>query len=514
MELKFSIGKKLATGFALVVSLMAVITAIGLWRLDESAEATKAMLDRPLKKERVVSDWYANVNAGVRRTAAIARSSDTSLAGFFAEDVSEASKASSAYQKAYEDLLESAAEKTKFEAVARYRKSFIASRDKITQLKKDGQEQAALRLLESEFQPAARAYLEGMLALQNLQREEINLRTSELQKKNERSAWIMSVLGATALLLSILSAWWISRRITQPIHQAVALAQQVAAGNLRHNLNVNQYDETGVLLATLNTMQDNLAMVVSKVRYNAEAVAHSSHEIALGNLDLSQRTESQAAALEQTSATMSELNDTVKDNANHALNGKQLAQQASAVAQEGGQVVAKVVATMAKINQSSKQIAEIISVIDSIAFQTNILALNAAVEAARAGEQGRGFAVVATEVRTLAQRSALAAKEIKQLIEHSLYEVTAGTQLVDDAKATMSDIVSAIHRVTTSITQISQASSEQSLGISQVGIAIRQMDENTQQNAALVEESAAAAESLKLQAHELVQAVAIFKLHA
>ena len=514
MKLKFSIGRKLACGFALVLSLMVSITAIGLWRLNASAETTKAMLDLPLKKERLVSDWFANVNAGVRRTAAIARSSDASLTQFFAQDVVEASKASSAYQKSFEELLNSPAEIQLFEEIGRHRKAFIATRDKITQLKKESQEQAALDVLEREFQPAARAYLDGMQALQRLQRDEINQRTQLLVQTNESSGWMMSGLGLMAVIASIIVAWWMTRRITQPIHQAVALAQQVAAGNLRHSLSGHDDDEMGVLLSTLNTMQDNLAAVVSKVRYSAETLANSSTEIAQGNLDLSQRTENQAAALEETSATMSELNDTVKENAKHALSGKQLAQQASAVAAEGGVVVERVVTTMAKINQSSSQIAEIIGVIDSIAFQTNILALNAAVEAARAGQQGLGFAVVATEVRSLAQRSAQAAREIKQLIEHSLNEVAAGGRMVDEARATMSDIVTAIHDVTTSITQISAASSEQSLGINQVGIAIRQMDENTQQNAALVEESAAAAESLKFQASELVEAVAIFKLHA
>ncbi len=514
MNLKFSIAKKLAAGFSVVLSLLVVIAAIGLWRLDESADATKAMLDLPLKKERLVSDWYANVNAGVRRTAAIARSSDASLTSFFADDVAEASKASSAFQKAFEELLDNEAEKKLFAEIGEHRKNFIASRDKITRLKKEAQEQAALSLLEKEFQPAARAYLDGMLALQNLQREEINQRTRQLELNNDRSAIMMEILGGLALLAGVVIAWWITRRITLPIQQAVALAQQVAAGNLRHGLEGHNEDEMGVLLQTLNTMQDNLALVVSKVRHNAEAVANSSTEIALGNLDLSQRTESQAAALEQTSATMAELNETVRQNANHALSGKQLAQHASEVAAEGGVVVAEVVATMAKIDDSSRQISDIISVIDGIAFQTNILALNAAVEAARAGEQGRGFAVVAAEVRTLAQRSAVAAKEIKNLIQHSMQQVQAGGVLVDDARETMSKIVQSIQEVTQSITQISAASSEQSLGINQVGIAIRQMDENTQQNAALVEESAAAAESLKFQAQELVQAVAIFKLMA
>jgi methyl-accepting chemotaxis protein len=293
--------------------------------------------------------------------------------------------------------------------------------------------------------------------------------------------------------------------------EAAELARSVAAGDLSSRIDIKPGDSTS-LMAQLKAMQDSLAQVVGSVRGNAEGVATASAQIAQGNQDLSQRTEEQASALEETAASMEELSSTVKQNADNAKEANQLALGASTVAIKGGEVVGQVVETMKGINDSSKKIADIISVIDGIAFQTNILALNAAVEAARAGEQGRGFAVVASEVRSLAGRSADAAKEIKRLITASVERVEQGTALVDQAGVTMTEVVSSIKRVTDIMGEISAASAEQSAGVAQVGEAITQMDQVTQQNAALVEESAAAAESLKGQAQQLVSAVSVFKL--
>lgn len=507
-----SINQKLGIGFSVILGIAAVISGIGLWRLHASAESTRQMLNIPLKKERLVSDWYATVNAGVRRTAAIARSSDPSLVSFFASDVSEASKASSGFQKGFEDLLDSDEEKKLFAQVGEYRKAFISARDKISELKKAGQEQAAIDLLETSFKPVATSYLNGMLALQAMQRQGIDQRASQLEKLNQRSSMLMLSLSIIAILSGGWIAWMISRLIITPLHQAVAMARQVASGDLTGRLGEVNSDETGILLSTLSSMRSDLVTVVSKVRENSERIAHASAEIADGNLDLSRRTESQAASLEQTSATMSDLNDNVRQNANNAQQSRQLAEQASQVAANGGAVVGKVVSTMDDINASSREINDIISVIDGIAFQTNILALNAAVEAARAGEQGRGFAVVASEVRTLAQRSAQAAKEIKSLITVSVQKVEAGTRLVAEARSTMDSIVDAIQKVSVIVSDISVASADQSQGVDQVGHAVQHMDEVTQQNAALVEQSAAAAESLKIQAAELVDAVAVFQL--
>ena len=313
---------------------------------------------------------------------------------------------------------------------------------------------------------------------------------------------------------SVVGALLFSRSVVRPIGQAVQVSQAVAKGDLTVAAPSAGRDEIAQLLNALHDMQGSLALVVQRVRTNADSVAGASAEIALGNNDLSMRTEQQASALEQTSASMEELSSTVQANADNARQASQLAADASVVAVRGGDVVSEVVSTMRGINDSSKQIADIIGVIDGIAFQTNILALNAAVEAARAGEQGRGFAVVASEVRSLAQRSAQAAKEIKGLIHTSVERVEQGTALVDRAGSTMTDVVAAIQRVTHIVGEISAASAEQSQGVAQVGEAITQMDQVTQQNAALVEESAAAADSLKLQARQLVDAVAFFRVSA
>lgn len=319
------------------------------------------------------------------------------------------------------------------------------------------------------------------------------------------------------LLVSVLGgALWLAiafiRSITLQVEEAVRLARAVAQGDLSGVVQVRGDNELGQLMRALSEMQDRLSTVVAQVRRGSEGVATASAEIASGNNDLSNRTESQASALEQTAASMHELNSTVQQNADSARQANQLAMSASAVAVQGGEVVGLVVETMKGINDSSRRISDIISVIDGIAFQTNILALNAAVEAARAGEQGRGFAVVASEVRSLAGRSAEAAKEIKTLITASVERVAHGTALVDQAGATMTEVVSSIRRATDLMGEISAASTEQSLGVSQVGEAVAQMDQVTQQNAALVEEMAAAATSLKSQAEELVEVVSVFRI--
>jgi methyl-accepting chemotaxis protein len=330
-----------------------------------------------------------------------------------------------------------------------------------------------------------------------------------------RAAQNAQYLVSAALLICLACglglAWAFVRSITGPLGEAVVVARAVADGNLRVRVQVRGSNELGQLMQALASMRDNLEQVVSRVLQGSEAVASASAQIAQGNNDLSGRTEEQASALEQTSASMEQLGATILQNADSARQGNQLAIRASSVAERGGAEVGQVVHTMKDINNSSKKIADIIGVIDGIAFQTNILALNAAVEAARAGEQGRGFAVVASEVRSLAGRSAEAAREIKLLISASVQRVDQGTALVDQAGATMQEVVDSIRRVTDIMGEISSASTEQSAGIAQVVEAVAQMDQTTQQNAALVEQSAAAADSLRSQAEHLVQTVAVFK---
>ncbi len=335
--------------------------------------------------------------------------------------------------------------------------------------------------------------------------------TGRLSKARQTQAGMLA--GVAALLA--FGLWLgaaIARSIVGQARAAQAVAERIAAGDLTSDINVTSNDEIGRMLQAMQTMQSSLAQVVGNVRGNADGVATASAQIAQGNQDLSQRTEEQASALQQTAASMEQLGSTVKQNADNARQANQLAQGACTVAVKGGEVVGQVVETMKGINDSSRKIADIISVIDGIAFQTNILALNAAVEAARAGEQGRGFAVVASEVRSLAQRSGAAAKEIKTLIGVSVERVEQGTALVGQAGATMTEIVASIRRVTDIMGEISAASIEQSTGVAQVGESVSQMDQATQQNAALVEESAVAADSLKSQAQQLVQAVAVFKI--
>ncbi|AXL49961.1 membrane protein [Paraburkholderia caffeinilytica] len=508
---RLSIARRLAAGFAAVLVLVALILSNSIWRLNHTARETEAMMAVPLAKERLVSDWYANVNGGVRRTIAIARSNDPSLTTFFADDTAEAGKAANEFVRSIEALVSSPEERALFQAVVSNRKQFVALRDAITQYRKEGQEAQAIALLNEKFLPQSKAYLLSMRALLDYQRKDIDAHAKSIAADNAASVVLMLALGATALGLGIFISYVITRSITQPLKLAVVSARRVADGDLSTRLPSGYSAEIGDLLNALSNMQEQLSVVVKGVRDNARSVSIASREISQGNLDLSQRTEEQASALEQTAATMEQFGATVRNNADNARLANELAAAACGVVGKGGEVVSDVVETMKRIDESSKMIGDIIGVIDGLAFQTNILALNAAVEAARAGEQGRGFAVVAGEVRTLAQRSAKAAKEIKSLIEASLVQVRQGTVLADQAGTTMRDVVQAIDRVSGIIGEISSASAEQSEGAAQIGVAINQIDQTTQQNAALVEESAAAAQSLEHQSRLLLDAVSVFK---
>jgi len=375
-----------------------------------------------------------------------------------------------------------------------------------------GRNEEATRLFAERIQPpAARA----VAALDKL----IDLKDREVMKADDyyglelnRSRWFIHLVGVAALGAAAVVILLLTRSITRPLQDAVASIQAVARGDLTRPIQVRSRDEVGQLLAALQTMQDSLRALVGEVVDGAQSVADTSAQIAQGNLDLSQRTEEQASTLEETASSMEQLTATVNQNAQNARQASELAAGASEVATRGGQAVGNVVRTMEGISDSSRKIADIIGVIDGIAFQTNILALNAAVEAARAGEQGRGFAVVAAEVRALAQRSAGAAKEIKALIGGSVQQVEAGTRLVDDAGATMQEIVAAVQQVTALVAEIAAASQEQSQGIAQVTTAVSQMDHVVQQNASLVEEASAATEAMKEQAAALVGSVSRFRI--
>jgi len=405
-----------------------------------------------------------------------------------------------------------AAAQTVLAQVQAARKVYEPLQEEARDLSASGQVFDAKELLVEKMHPAQQAYLGAIDTLLAQQQGQLEQATGATERAATSVRSVLLGVPLVLLALGAALAWWITRSISVPLRQAVRVARSVAAGHLSEPIQASGRNEVAQLLLALKDMQGALAGVVTHVRQGAHSVLGASTEITQGNIDLSNRTESQAAALQQTSASMQELRHAVDLNADSAQQANALAREASAVAERGGAVVGEVVQTMRGIDSASRRIGDIIGVIDGIAFQTNILALNAAVEAARAGEQGRGFAVVAGEVRQLAQRSAEAAREIKALIADSAGQVQQGTQLVDRAGATMHEVVAAIARATALMGEISRASDEQRAGVAQIGEAIAQMDHVTQQNAALVEQVAASAGSLGSQAQELVNAVAVFRV--
>ncbi len=513
MRLKdVKLGTKLMGGFILVLFLAAIQSVLAVFGTNALNTNTQQISDHLLPS--ALHTGFLGTQASRLRAAQFQHLL------IFGEDERRAiekqieglREAVNTESQAYARIIKDGEEKTHFDKFQGEWKKYQAQQAEIVGLARQRRDEEAMDILKGPGLQTFDAMLAELRALSELSQDG-SILARDTNAGLQRNVMIGN-LGAllVTIVLGLLIARTLSRAISGGVGYAASLASKVAQGDLSSPINPNTRDEIGTLLHSLRDMQASLAQVVSRVRQGSESVSTASAEIAQGNHDLSARTESQASALEETAASMEELSSTVKQNADNARQANQLAQSASTVAVKGGEVVAEVVGTMKGINDSARKIHDIISVIDGIAFQTNILALNAAVEAARAGEQGRGFAVVASEVRSLAGRSAEAAKEIKNLITDSVQRVEQGSAQVDQAGATMNEVVAAIRRVTEIMAEISAASTEQSQGVSQIGEAITNMDQTTQQNAALVEEMAAAASSLKGQAQDLVESVAVFKL--
>jgi len=510
--LNISVSKRIAVMLTLLGMLVAGMAVHGasdlIFLRDRFAEAPERLQTRI-----GLSAWQQLTALNAGRTVAILQSESPALAEKLSPQMKETSARIDVLQKQINAMPLTDGQKKLLGDVASARSAYLATREEVIKLKGAG-DKAATAAYDQQFAPALQKYQASVqLFLEDFDKAQHEWHAGVLAHA-QRSMMLSMLLGVPFAAFAVWMNITLARSIVLPLGEAVKIADRVASGDLSTTIDATSKDETGRLLDALKRMNENLAHIVTDVRAGTDAIATASREIAAGNQDLSQRTEAQASSLEETASSMEQLTSTVKQNADNARRASQLAASASSIAVQGGTVVSDVVQTMGGITESSKRIADIIGVIDGIAFQTNILALNAAVEAARAGEQGRGFAVVASEVRSLAQRSAAAAKEIKALIEDSVGKVEGGAKLVDQAGATMSEIVDSIKRVTDIMAEITAASQEQSSGIEEVNQAVAQMDQATQQNAALVEEAAAAAESLQDQAQHLAQAVAVFKLEA
>jgi methyl-accepting chemotaxis protein len=504
------IGVRLGFAFAAVLAITCLIASIGIWRLGTLKAAANELATAELERNELSQKWTSDIKLNWVRTSAALNASDQAYIGALQKEMDVTSKAIGETQNRLSPLIEDEKGKALVAAIGNMRELYRGPRADLMKKKVAGEDVSAP--VKTTLLPLADNYLKSLEDLE----KHMGQRLAESQAQtNAVAVSSQTMLGggaALSMLLGVVLAFVATRSITRPIGQSVVAAQSIEQGDLDVNIQTEGRDEVAQLMQALAAMRDNLSRIVGDVRGNAEGVSTSSAEIARGNHDLSARTENQASALEETAASMEQMSATVTQNAENARQANQLSMRASAIAIKGGEVVGHVVDTMKGINESSRKISDIISVIDGIAFQTNILALNAAVEAARAGEQGRGFAVVASEVRALAGRSAEAAKEIKGLINDSVGRVEHGSTLVDQAGVTMTEVVDSIKRVTDIMGEITVASSEQSAGVSQVSDAVQQMDQVTQQNAALVEEMAAAASGLSTQAKALVDTMAFFRL--
>ncbi|CDG84409.1 methyl-accepting chemotaxis protein [Janthinobacterium agaricidamnosum] len=506
------IGTRLGVGYAVVLLLLAALTVLGLMRMQAAGDLTSRLVNSSIKNQRLVAEWAKLIEVNVTRVEAMSKAADSADQQKFELQVEQALVRLGELQQQIGAGLINPMVKDKFDTVVRHRIVYTEAREQLTKAVRAGDKEQGRHLFDTSFMPRATEYLAAINQLADAQMKTGDGVADSILASYQNTRIILVALGLLAIAFGIGFAFWITRSITGPLAQAVKVAETVSAGDLSSDITVASRDETGQLMQALKVMNDSLVKIVGQVRSGTDSMATASGEIAAGNQDLSARTEQQASSLEETASSMEQLTSTVRQNVDNARRANQLAQDAAEIAGQGGAVVAEVVNTMGSINASSRKIVDIISVIDSIAFQTNILALNAAVEAARAGEQGRGFAVVATEVRNLAHRSSAAAKEIKGLIDDSVHQVATGSSLVDKAGRTMQEIVQSIGFVTGIMREISHASEEQSAGIEQVNQAITEMDQVTQQNAALVEQASAAAEAMQEQAGQLAQVVSVFKL--
>jgi methyl-accepting chemotaxis protein len=506
------LGPRLALGFGAVLALVVAIVVVA-WLRMSGAEADLERAEEFARRAAVMADWSSKTELNVARAMAIAKSAgQPEVEAYFVPLMKQTTEQISTLQKDLEAVIASEKGKALLATIGERRKAYIEIRGRVGALIKQADHAGAQALVTSGMLPAAREYLDAMAALREYESSLAAANEAEVHASLQTARQVIAGMFVVSLALGIVMAWRITRSVTVPVSEAVDVARVIAGGDLTRNVPTGGRDEDGDLLRAIDQMQESLRRLVGQVRNSTDSIGTASSEVASGSQDLSTRTEEAASSLQQTASAMEQLTSTVRQSADSARQANQLAVSAAEVAQRGGTVVSQVVSTMDEINASSRKIADIIGTIDGIAFQTNILALNAAVEAARAGEQGRGFAVVAGEVRSLAQRSAEAAREIKALIGASVDKVDTGSKLVADAGTTMTEIVASVQRVTDIIGEITAASSEQSDGIGQVNTAVTQLDQMTQQNAALVEQSAAAAESLKDQAARLAQLVGSFKL--
>ncbi|HMN81813.1 MAG TPA: methyl-accepting chemotaxis protein [Burkholderiaceae bacterium] len=498
----------LGFGFLLVISLL--VAAFGVQRILVVGAIADRLGAEDAERLELSQRWARAIEANAARSWVLFHASDARALERVEAEQRAVTEATTGRIKRLEELATSAENQALIARISVQRQAYVGLRSDLIKRRKAGESIDAV--VNDRLVPAAAAYLEAVQAFADHQRESMQATRAEARAATRSGVLALALGTALALVAGTVIVWRLSRSITGPIGQANRLATAIAEGDLTSELAVEGEDEIARMLRSLIAMQTALTRIVAQVRASSETFATGTREIAIGSVDLSQRTEQQASNLQETAAAMEQLNTTVASSADSARQADQLARAATTAAARGGEVVDRVVATMRGISECSGRIGEIIGVIDSIAFQTNILALNAAVEAARAGEQGRGFAVVANEVRTLAQRSASAAREIKALIGDSVAKVSDGARLVDEAGAAMGDIVTQVKRVGDLIGEISAATQEQTHGIDQVSTAVTQLDGVTQQNAALVEQSSAAAESLKQQAESLVQAVGVFRL--